>query len=29
MVKTLSAEEYTSVVENANKPIVLEFGADW
>ena len=29
MVKTIKTEEFSELVENANKPVVLEFGADW
>lgn len=29
MVKTIKTEEYASIVQNAEKPIVLDFGADW
>jgi hypothetical protein len=29
MTKTMTDEEYKTVVENAEKPVVLEFGADW
>ena len=29
MAKTITAEQYDSMVRNASKPVVLEFGADW
>lgn len=29
MEKTLKASEYETVVKEATKPFVLEFGADW
>lgn len=29
MTKSITSEEYSTVIENATKPIVLEFGADW
>lgn len=29
MEKTLTSEEYPSILENMEKPIVFEFAADW
>lgn len=29
MTKSITPQEYPSVIENAEKPVVLEFGADW
>jgi thiol:disulfide interchange protein len=29
MAKTKSSQEYETLVQNATKPVVLEFGADW
>lgn len=29
MVKTITSAEYATLVEQAAKPVVLEFGADW
>ncbi len=29
MARTISSEEYANLLKNMNKPIVLEFGADW
>ncbi|RBP86184.1 hypothetical protein DFO70_13117 [Cytobacillus firmus] len=29
MAKTITAEEYQELATSINKPIVLEFGADW
>jgi thiol:disulfide interchange protein len=29
MAKTISSQEYETLVQNATKPVVLEFGADW
>jgi hypothetical protein len=29
MTKTITNDEYSSVLQNAAKPVVLEFGADW
>jgi hypothetical protein len=29
MAKTLAAADYDTLVKQADKPVVLEFGADW
>lgn len=29
MAKTITAQEYEALVQNASNPVVLEFGADW
>jgi thiol:disulfide interchange protein len=29
MAKTITAVDFDTLVQNAKKPIVLEFGADW
>jgi hypothetical protein len=29
MAETLKSSDYETLVENAQKPVVLEFGADW
>jgi thiol:disulfide interchange protein len=29
MAKTINSSEYDTLVKNATKPVVLEFGADW
>ncbi|MDB5084834.1 MAG: hypothetical protein JWN30_1720 [Bacilli bacterium] len=29
MAKTITSADYETLVENATKPVVLEFGADW
>ncbi|ETP67173.1 thioredoxin [Planococcus glaciei] len=29
MVKSIKTEEYNTLVKNANKPVVLDFTADW
>lgn len=29
MTKTITNEEYSSILQNATKPVVLDFEADW
>ncbi|WP_146172143.1 thioredoxin [Melghirimyces profundicolus] len=29
MVKSISSADYDALVQNATKPVILEFGADW
>lgn len=29
MVKSIKTEEYNTLVKSANKPVVLDFTADW
>lgn len=29
MSKTITSVDYETLVKDANKPVVLEFGADW
>jgi len=29
MMKTITSAEYKALVEQATKPVVLDFGADW
>ncbi|SET49082.1 hypothetical protein SAMN05421676_10583 [Salinibacillus kushneri] len=29
MAKTITSEEYQDLVKNMDKPMVLEFGANW
>lgn len=29
MVKSIKTDEYNTLVKNSNKPVVLDFTADW
>lgn len=29
MIKTITSAEYETLIKQATKPVVIEFGADW